>query len=297
MTLFVGFLVLAVGAVVTTGWRERVTVAANGGRLPAASRYQPGPAIAVAWIEALRLVRHPFVLLGIVSVPLAIWLDPQPHPRGVLAGPYFGLLIGLFVAVHLSLGRDRHTGMDELVGTLPTGRRSRTASHLFASIGLATVLGLSSIVVVLVRLGPDRSLPGVHPATPWTTTATWSPQVLELVQPLTALVLIVVLAVATGRWWRHPAAAVLAAVVILISPFTWVLDPYHFAGPQVHHATGAPTGVIATAHLAWHTLFLAGLLAVGAGLALYRDDRRARIVMLTLIGIAAAITGQALKGL
>ena len=305
-TLWV-FLLVAATAVGASEWRRRVALATAGGQAPSTERYLAGPALVLARVEAGRLVRHPLLWLGLAGTALAVsglfTFQTRVEIR-VLVIDFFPLLIGAFAAIHLAVGRDRRAGMEELAHTLPAGPRTGTLAHLLASAWLAAPLAVAAVATVLARLGPDRTLVGddVLPSTPPVTLA-WTPGVMELAQPALAIALVLVLAVAAGRWWRHAAAAFLIPL-LLISNYGLNAHgvPLHrLSGPRwapdsvAGHTAGEFLGYVGTWQLGWHAVFLAGYLAVAAALALARHDRRPEVLALGGLGLAAMIAGFVIK--
>jgi hypothetical protein len=302
--------VLLLGGAAAVGvceWRRRVALAAAGGQTPSTERYLVGPALVLARVEAGRLVRHPFLWLGLAGTVLAVsglFTFQTVAALRILVIDFFPLLIGAFAAIHLAVGRDRRTGMEELAHTLPAGPRTRTLGHLLASAWLAAPLAVAAVATVLARLGPDRTLVGddVLPSTPPVALA-WTPGVLELAQPALAVAIVLALAVAAGRWWRHAAAAFLIPL-LLISNYglnAHGVPLYRPSGPRwapdgfAGHTAGEFLGHVGTWQLGWHAVFLAGYLTVAVALALARHDRRPVVLALGGVGLAAMIAGFVVK--
>jgi hypothetical protein len=306
LTLWV-FLLIAATAVGVSEWRRRVALAAAGGRMPTTERYLTASARALARIEVGRLLRHPLLWLGLGGTALAVsgWFTFQTVAgHRILVIDLFPLLTGAFAAIHLAVGRDRRAGMDELAHTLPGGPRTRTLGHLLASAWLAVPLAVAAVSTVLVRLGPDRTLAGndVIPSTPPITLA-WTPGPLELLQPALAIAIVLTLAVAAARWWRHAAAAFLVPL-LLISNYglnAHAVPLYRVSGPRwapdgfAGHTAGESIGHVGTWNLSWHAVFLVGYLTVGVAPALARDDRRPAVLVLAAFGLVTMVAGFVVK--
>ena len=293
------------GAITVTARRHRHAYAAAGGPCPATQRHTVRPALTISRVEAARLARNPLLWVGAVVTAGAIadvvpvWTRPS---IGLLALNMFPLAIGLFAAIHLSTGRDRHAGMDDLARSVPTGARTRTTAHLLAAAWIAVPASVAVVVATLAALGADRTLEGAEilQGTPSGLWMRWTPGGLELAQPAFVVLIAAALAVAAGRWWPHPAAAFLVPL-LLFSPVGWNAHgvPLHLAaGPRwtaTADGTGALLGHVTTTTLAWHAVFLSGYLALGVAGALLRHDRRPAALALGAVGLAGMITGFVIK--
>ena len=281
------FLLLGIAAVAVAvaERRSRRVLLADGGPWPDTERYARRPSFGLSAIEAVRVFRHPLLWLGVAGAAVTATV----YARGVggvtdILLPIFGpLLVGLFAAIHLGVGRDRHTGMTELGRTLPVGVRTRTVAHLLAAAWIAVPVAVAVVATVFVLLGTSRDFEG------------WTLGALEYLQPAFAVLIVVALAVAAGRWWRHPTAAFLIPVLLFFSPMLWGVALYMDAGPKTVWQTDHYLGTITATHLAWHWLFLAGYLAVAVTGALARHDRRPLFLTLAGLGLAAMVIGYVVK--
>lgn len=254
-----------------------------------------GAAAVLARTEALRLVRHPLTLLGLagtVAATAASWDEPMLEARWRLLGfLLYPLLGGMFVAIHLAVARDRRTASEELTSSLPLGAPARTVGHLLAGLLVTVPLAGAWYAVVYARLGGSwsASLAG----TGWS--ATWDPGVAELLQPLLIVATVLTIAVAAGRWWRHSVAAVLVPVLLLISPFLWLVPLMMQGGHYGHYETGHYVGEVTDGQLAWHLLFLVGTLGLAGTGALLRDRRRRGLVVAATLALVAVVVGFGLQ--
>jgi hypothetical protein len=286
------FILLAIAAVAVAiaERRARTTYVAAGAPLPPSGHYELGPAQTLARIEAGRAARHPLAWLGLAAGTLVIaftatgrGLFADSLMPDVLLPIFVPLLLGLFATLHLGAGRDRHNGMDELARTLPTGARTRTVGHLLAAGTIALPLGLAAIATVLALLGPDRTVDG------------WTPGPLELAQPAIAMLIVGALAVAAGRWWRHPTAGFLVPLLLFFSPMLWGVALYQRGGPHTAWGTDDYLGTITTTDLTWHLVFLLGYLTLAVAGALARHDRRPAVLAVGLVGLVAMVGGYVIK--
>lgn len=264
------------------------------GEAPVAS-YGGAPAVAIARIEAARLLRHPVAWLGLagtVAATIGSWSDPVIGSRWLWLGfLLYPLLGGLFIALHLAATRDRRAGSNELAATLPTGRSQRTVAHLLTVAVLTVPIAAVWYGVVYARLGWRWTAP--LEGNGWS--AVWEPGLVELVQPLLVVAVVLSIAVAASRWWSHPIASVLVALLLLISPFFWMVPLMVEGGPYGHYETLVYIGEVTAGELAWHLVFLVGLLAFTVAGALLRDDRRRGVLVLAAVGLVGMVVGFGLQ--
>jgi hypothetical protein len=163
---------------------------------------------------ARRIVVHPLLWLGVVgSVVLAVVEGRPAYPRALIGGWTLPADVGLFAAVHLTAGRRQTDG-----AVTTWEQRTCTAALLLGATGVALAIGMVSLTVVSLLMGPLDVFDG------------WWPHPLELAQTVTVPLVLGVLAVATARWWPHPAAGLAVLVVLLFTPMSWALDLHHVTG-------------------------------------------------------------------
>jgi hypothetical protein len=300
VTLWALLAAVAVAVGLAERQRRRALVAA-GGPWPGTERYAR-TALTLSRIEATLLVRHPLVWLGLAASVATVasvvpgWARPS---IGLLSLNVFPLAIGLCAAIHLAVSRNRRAGTDELARTLPTGPRTHTAGLLLAAAWLAIPLGALAVAATLAALGADRSLhgTGILPGTPPGLAMTWTPGVLELVQPALVVLIAAAVAVAAGRWWPHASAAFLVPL-LLFSPvgFNAHAVPLHLpAGPRRDPTTSGFLGHVSTTQLTWHLIFLGGYLTLATAGALAHQDRRPAVLAACAAGLAAMVVGFVIK--
>ena len=281
--------------------RSRLALMAAGRPWPGTERYAR-TALTLSRVEAARLVRHPLVWLGLAASAATVasvvpgWARPA---IGLLSLDFFPLAIGLCAAIHLAVSRNRRAGTDELARTLPTGSRTQTAGLLLAAAWLAVPLGALAVAATLAALGADRSLHGTRilPGTPPGLAMTWTPGVLELVQPALVVLIAAAVAVAAGRWWSHAAAAFLVPL-LLFSPvgFNAHFVPLHLpAGLRWDPRAGEFLGHVTTTQLTWHLVFLGGYLTLATAGALAHHDRRPAVLAVCAAGLAGMVVGFVIK--
>jgi hypothetical protein len=200
-------------------------------------------------------------------------------------------VLGLVVANRLTTSLRR---TDELVGSLPSPERRRTAALCLAC-GVPFLAGLAStaLIVVMVAVWPPERAAGApmawfgdHPATSVLAALLATGAVASLGGPL--------LGVLIGRWAPFRGAALLAIVGIfvvceasthwsapwrVVLPWT-ALDNEHVTGGVVRSSTFEP-GISQTWYCIY-ALLMCGLAAVGAMLHDPVDRRR-------LLGVGAAL--------
>ena len=240
---------------------------------------------ALARAEALRIVRHPAFLLGLLGTLYTLLQErgADMQQYWMLNGQAFVTLgVGTFLAAFLNASRVHRDGADELYAALPTCAGSRTSAHLLSLAAAAAVAALITAVAWLLAVGTDgRIAIELEMLAP----SVWEPaQVPLIVAAFGAL------GVCFGRWTPQPALAPLLTIALWVGPLAWSIPwvsmrtvPYLGSGSD--WVVGPP---------GWHLLFLAGIVATASGLALLRDTRRPGPAALAAGGALAAALGLAL---
>lgn len=284
--MLTGMMILLAGALVAL-----VTSRRHGHHVPTLAVAHDGYSLAavggLSRVELGRFVRHPFVIVGLaLVVVLGRTMLAGDESRASLngLGVWPVLLLG-FVAVHLAVSRDRRAGTEELTGSLPVGAGTRTLAHLGSLVAFAVALSVVWGVFVLTVLGPD----GTIEVSTWSFSGIdWRPSIPELAQPLFVASMVLTLAVAVGRWWRHPVAAFLVPFVLFMSPLMWFVPPVVDGGTV---ESGGQLVEVSAGGVAWHLVYLAGWIAVFAAVALLRHDRRPALGVVTAVGLGAVVVG------
>lgn len=244
---------------------------------------------ALARVEARELVRHPTWLVAAIAVTAITTLlivgdggsETDAHQLqsfGFVGLPIAGL--GLVVSAHRMTTRSRREGTDELFASTPTSPRARTAAHLascLAPLPLAVVLMFADLGIVysLYEYAPR---PGV---------ATLLPMLAFLLPAVGGGVVGVLL----GRW-----LPVALAPLVGIAALLWLnggVDPrhprYRMLRVGVETQFAAPFDIVP---YGWHLVFVAALVALGAGLALLRHGRTPWVSGVTAAAaVALVVTG------
>lgn len=282
---------LGVAAVAVTLSERSRRVAVVGYREVAVAGSRVGPGLEIARFEARLVLRHPLTWLGLAgtaAIMMQNWDEPMLGSRWVVLGfGLYPLLAGLFIVTHLAVSRDRRAGTDDLATTLPVGAVGRNTGHLLAAGVLLVPIVAVWAVVMYARLGWSWS--AALEGEGWS--AAWMPGAVELLQPLLVVAVVLGLAVAAGRWWTHPVAAFLTPIVVLFSPFMWAVPLIREGGHHGHYETRAYIGEVTQGELAWHLLFLVGLLGLAISGAYLRDDRRRGLFAVAVVALAAVVGG------
>jgi len=245
--------------------------------------------MALARVEARNLALHPALLItlgffGAVTAALLIGAkDATIEGDRVEFFTAIGVPLGalaLVAATHRNAGRSRRDGTDELFASTPTAPRARTEAFLLACIGPLPIafayLFAAQIVLVVAMDSPVPLL--------------WSLMVEAAAAMLLAVVGGGVVGVFLARWLPTTAAA-LAGIAAIV----WLNN-----GPDNHHErfrwlrvgvekdlggrfdiTPSPTARFA---------FIAGLVGLGACLALWRHPARRSLVVGT-VACATVVAG------
>jgi hypothetical protein len=239
---------------------------------------------ALTRIEGRRLVLHPLFLLGgAFSVLFFVTTDSQSvdryqDPAG-FAFQQPGIALWTFLVAFLAAQRAGRDAAEDLYESVPVPARTRTAAVLLSLACAATVTALVAATAWLVMVGLDglvvidgRRL---------------GPGLLELAQGPLLVVTFGAFGVLLARWVPRTFAGPLGMFLLFMPPLGWL--PWVVLEPRIPDAN-VSTG----ASIEWHLALLAGLGLLAGALALWRDDRRARIALLALAGLAATVAGAAL---
>jgi hypothetical protein len=264
--------------------------------------------LALARVEAARLIRHPVVMIGAaLSVAFALSFAPEAEIGGsylLLIGPaLLPLALATLVASNLAALRSRRSRTGDLEQSLAVDRPTRTLALLLA-LGGPALLAIALVAAGFTWFGGWDGLV----VEPDGTTAT--PRPAELAQGPLVVVACGIIGVALARWIRFPVGAVAAvALLVLQMPFVmwnlqeapgWLLplvNPQRLS-PGVDSSWPCSLGQswpCEFGHLApleWHLTYLVGVGALLAGLALLRDDRRPSHRLVAVAGLLlAAVAG------
>ncbi|MFI7277300.1 ABC transporter permease [Streptomyces sp. NPDC049879] len=253
---------------------------------PSAPHRPYGPVLALAAVEARRLLRHPLVLLaltGHVALLLRRALTGSDYPvlqvtdRETQYGP---TLIGLAVllAANAAVARSRRHGTDAQFGVLVLPVWRRTAAHLLSVLPAALVVA----ALVAGEFAREALRPG----------AVGHASVAELATGPAVVALLGVTGVALGRAVRSPLAAPLAVVgvlALLLGLATASGGGRWLAPIAFDEGTGALPSELVGRPAGWHVLYLAGLATVLGAVVVRVGGGRTRLVT-AVAAVASAAT-------
>lgn len=195
----------------------------------------PRVVLALAAVEAPRMVRSPWLLAGALLTALVTyqWLGPQDW-NGQQYGQRLILPSGLYVATSLVVAGSFHRERVGLAAGVPTGELERSLGRLLAA-GPLVVLTAAFVagVTVHVRSGGGLDL-GSEPGR----TLHAFPTLAEEAQAVAVAALAVAVGALAGRRLRHRATAVL---VLIVGWFPVTLTYWAFQAPAV-----APFSIVQT---------------------------------------------------
>ena len=254
--------------------------------------------IALAGVEARRLVLHPLVLAGaalsVLAVAAGAQRDGQAQSFLLMGVAVLPLALGTFVAANLAALRSVRAGADELLDTLPQDVRTRTGAQLLALLAAVPMAVALLAVAYLIFGAGDGLIISQHGARR-------VPALAELAQGPLLVLALGAFGVFLGRVLPVAQLAALLVVVIVFAEVplaAWAPEtPLRWAVPLVNDIIAVPDtwvpcepgssylcGEVArfdTAAMTWHLLALAVIAATAAAAALARG-RAARA------GLAAA---------
>jgi len=255
---------------------------------PATSARQSSVRWALARVEGRRLLTHPLFVLGmtlVVALSLlslgAAGIDTGGQRLYELAGGVFSSFgaIWMFLVTCLAASRERRDGAEDLYAGQPVTPALRTQAAILslAWAGLAASVLIAVMTVVLAGFDGVVTIAGE----PYTL------RPLELAQGPLYLMMVGAFGLLVGSWARRAYPAALGALVLFLPPAVWL--PWIVFGdvsPQ-----GGPTDWLDDASLGWHLPGLSGLAALAIAGTLARHDRRPRVALLAIVGLAAAVAG------
>lgn len=240
---------------------------------------------ALARFEGRRLLTHPLFMLGMAGSVLVLATTTDVDRISTLAGYCFtfvGAAIWTVLVAGLATAREHRDAAHDFYAAQPVAPRVRTEAVLL-SLGAAGLAGAALIAVAaLLEAGFDGAVVVGGER--------YALRPLELAQGPVYLVLAGTIGVLVGSWTRRAYPLVIAGLVLFFPPVAW--GPWFVFGDDVPASfdmdwlTGASVG--------WHLVGLAGLTVLAAAGALARHDRRPRIALLALAGLAATVAGLAL---
>lgn len=239
----------------------RVADAAPGGRAGTPWALVP----ALARVHALRMVRHPVLLVSVAwsVLGLGLGLPNTPYEKYSAVTGMVAFLMGplAFFAANLVASSGRRSGADEWTPSLPLTPLHRTVALLLACAAPAALAAVVNGVLLLAIRGD-----GFEPALRWQHAAS---------VPLTVLGG-ALLGVAVARllpWTGFP----LVVMVALVSFNAALESGYAYLGFYVDFVEWTGTDAVPAllpGDASWHLLYLLALCGLAASGALLRDARR-----------------------
>lgn len=266
---------------------------------------------ALASVEGRRLVTHPAFLAGVALAVVSLIVnrvEGSDLPIGydeVRFGAFF-LAIGTLIAVNLNALRSRRHGADELYDAEPVPARLRTSAHLLSVLwAMAATVVLVIATFVTLAASDGFQVPfvdGIRVRTPTLAELALGPLVVGLFG---------VVGVLLARWLPSVAVALLALVAAVPYLFFEAWTP--LAGPRgwftplwnaaqevggVSAAGGSWYPIVAdfaVAALAWHELYLIGLIVVVSVLAIARHGWTRSLTVGAVLGSGAIVLGAVMQ--
>lgn len=239
--------------------------------------------------EALRLLRHPIMLVGLVLYALSAVVNVLAPDDPVRA---FGLVDttptivpGLFALLAGSLvaSRDHRAGTRELLAPLPGRAGERVASLCLACVAPAVVALLLVLALHAVQLQQGLYVETPGPA--------------QLVQGAVTVLGGGLFGVMVGVWAPSRSAALLAVVLMVVANLLVSAEggPHDLFSLMVEWAVYEPAGGWAglrDGSPTWHVLYLLGLCGLAACAALLRvAHRRTQVLLAAVACLTVAVAG------
>lgn len=277
--------------------------------------------------EARKLLRHPLFLgfAAFTALFVAIYLGETTNERtGVwytmLASQpvqFIPLAAGVLMVTNLAASRSRHDGTDDLYGSMPSGASRRVLAQI-AAVAWPTAITAGLIGAGFVVSQAWSGLPVAVESSPGTESIDYpigsidatdvTPSLAELIQAPLAVAVFGLTGVVLAVWIRTRLILLVLPVMVMAHlritfwaievPWRWFL-PFVSSEQQVGSveidAGGTTHSVVQgfnTTAVAWHDLYLVGLVLLLTGLALIRHQRN-RPVLGALVagGVATTIAG------
>lgn len=277
LVVLVGLVVYEVRETRKRGAHPELSDASGGGGIRVA--------LALSRVEGIRFLQHPAFAIGIVLTGLGAFVLSDWGPV-FFAVDSPGIALTMFplcgmtvIGISLATSRARRLGTDELFDTLPASGDARTTGHLL-SIWWAMAAGSVALGLMLAAFFLRGAIGLPHPT-----------------EVATAVLLIAcagAVGVLSGRW--VPSALSGPVAVIALAFFQGIVTSV--AGPEElsplrafapwHPNNDMIPDLINARRPEWHVLYLVGLGAIAAAVAMMRrrvDGRR-----LVALGLALAVT-------
>jgi hypothetical protein len=237
---------------------------------------------ALSRLEALRIVRHPAFLLGLLGTVYTLLQErgADMQQYWMLSGQAFATLgATTFLAGFLNASRVSRDRAGELYAALPGSDATRTGAILLSLSAAAGVATVVTVIAWLLAVGPDGRVV--------IELETLTPSLLEPAQVPLIVMAFGALGVCFGRWTPQPILAPLLTIVVWVGPIAWSIPWVSMETvPSLPYDSDWVVG-----SAAWHLVFLAGVIAAASALALLRDVRRPEPVLVAAGGALAVVLG------
>jgi hypothetical protein len=260
----------------------------RGSSLPAAPAARSTVPV-LARQEALRLLRHPIMLAGLllyaVSAVVTVLAPEDPVRAFGLVDTTPTIVPGLFalLAGSLAASRDHRAGTRELLAPLPGRAGERVTALCLACVAPAVVTLAMVLALHAVQLQQGLYVEAPGPA--------------QLVQGAVTVLGGGLFGVMVGVWAPSRSAALLAVVLMVAANLFLSADggPHHLFTLMVEWAVYQPAGGwsgLRDGSPAWHVVYLLGLCGLAACAALLRvAPRRAPVLLAAVAALVGAVAG------
>lgn len=243
----------------------------------------------LARAEMRQLVRHPAFLVGIAITPLMLFASTSEEEVWAGLSPAISLALvplawTVIVAADMIVLRPRRTAVDELFAAAPAPQPVRTAGSLFMAVPATAVAALFTAGTVAFLLSHDR--PG-------------SVNVGDVAAGPLLVAGGAVVGVAVARFLRWPVFGFAAAFAVAfiqarffeIATWPWYraeADPIRFLAFHVE-PTSVRVEALEVRPSLWHLVYLVGLIAVMACVALARNGVPRRLAVALAVAVMVVV--------
>jgi hypothetical protein len=246
---------------------------------------------ALARREAVRLLRHPFMLAGfglyVMTAGYSLFVDTSATTAFSLIDSFPSFYPGVFTILAGSLvaSRDHRAGTGELLSPLPGRALERVLALCLACLAPAAVTLLLTVGLhtVFLQQGVYVDEPGIA----------------HLTQGAVTVLGGSLFGVMVGTWAPTRSAA-LVALVVMVFANLWLngdegsqnLFGLSIGWGEWGSADGRVWGGLAPGSPAWHVVYLLGLCGLAACAALLRvAHRRTPLLLASVVSLAVAVAG------
>ena len=240
-------------------------------------------AVELGRIQAVRLARHPLVLVALAWIGLGTVLGGDYGPRTMFSLvtdlPTFLLGPLVFFAANLLASRERRHGNEEWLDSMPAPDAHRTAAAQVAVLGPLVLVSALVAIGFAVSVATDQFI--------------IRPTVLEMLSGLLPVLGGGLLGVMVARWLPWPGAAALV-MVGLVALHVWLNDRHELFGALVEWAAwpangdGSVWAGLAPGSRGWHVVYVLALCAMAA-VGAYLGLARRKLPVLALGGAFTAL--------